>query len=414
MTAEVYAVDLDWEIVEHLALPDSVLTFRAESFSPKLIEDDEVRKIYEWAMEHLREHGQAATASVIEHEFETVEFEEPLTAINDLIERLRERYLRNYTKDEVEEIAETAIKEPRRVPKLMIAKGRDLAHLTDRKGNQLGTGDIDRALAMYDLEAARGPQGSFGFEEIDEHFYSLRGVTVWLGSPGTCKSWMGVNQTLSNVDQGRMVDLYSLEQPVEETYFRLICMAADIPHWKYLRGSINNMDRKKLVETEEELRGLGIFRVLSPARGERDIDTLVTRSRDAGADNIIIDQLQYVEFKDDQALGEGDTKDYWRVLEKARSYSEDGPITIIHQFNRTTMFSDGMPDMRQAKGSAAIEEVAYVALGLWANRDMRDSNLVELGTLKARGFEHKAWEIGINLNRSCNFELIGEAIHDDD
>jgi hypothetical protein len=39
---------------------------------------------------------------------------------------------------------------------------------------------------------------------------------------------------------------------------------------------------------------------------------------------------------------------------------------------------------------------------------------VELGTLAARNHEYKAWEIAMNLSQGCNFEMIGEAVEEDD
>jgi hypothetical protein len=87
---------------------------------------------------------------------------------------------------------------------------------------------------------------------------------------------------------------------------------------------------------------------------------------------------------------------------------------VVHQFNRSVMNADRMPEMQQAKGAAAIEEVATLALGLWANKDMRKSNLVELGTLAARHWTYEAWEIGVELTRGANFEMLGKAIHDED
>jgi hypothetical protein len=90
------------------------------------------------------------------------------------------------------------------------------------------------------------------------------------------------------------------------------------------------------------------------------------------------------------------------------------PIFVIHQFNRSVMNAEKMPELQQAKGAAAIEETATLMLGLWANKDMRRSNVVELGTLASRNFSYEAWEIGIELSKSCDFELLGRAEHDDE
>jgi hypothetical protein len=87
---------------------------------------------------------------------------------------------------------------------------------------------------------------------------------------------------------------------------------------------------------------------------------------------------------------------------------------IAHQFNRSAMGADKMPSVEQAKGSSAIEEVSTLALGMWANRDMRRSGIVEIGTLIARNVMYASWEMEFELARGCGFRIIGRAPEEDD
>jgi hypothetical protein len=89
-------------------------------------------------------------------------------------------------------------------------------------------------------------------------------------------------------------------------------------------------------------------------------------------------------------------------------------LWIVHQFNRTAMFSDKMPEMQQAKGAAACEETASLILGLWANKDMARSGVTEFGSIASRHFMDQSWEISVDLNRGCQFECVGIAEHDED
>ena len=61
-----------------------------------------------------------------------------------------------------------------------------------------------------------------------------------------------------------------------------------------------------------------------------------------------------------------------------------------------------------------IEEVGTTVLGLWANKDMRHSRIVELGVLASRNFDLVSWEISVNLSKGCGFELIGKVEHERD
>jgi hypothetical protein len=67
-----------------------------------------------------------------------------------------------------------------------------------------------------------------------------------------------------------------------------------------------------------------------------------------------------------------------------------------------------MPEMQQIKGSAAVEECATLVLGLWANKEMRKSNLIQLGTLTSRNYGHQAWECQMRMRTGCGIDLIGK------
>jgi replicative DNA helicase len=410
MTDEILALDLDWDLLNHLALPNSVFEFQGESLAPELIEDDQVRLVYEWTMHHLQEHGQPASASVIEDEFDFVAFEPPLSAVRDLIRRIRQRYLRNQGRQEITHVAEVYKEDPLLVPHALQVAHRNLAKLTTAAGEHFGTGDFARAMDRYDKRVTRGRGPSFGFEEVDEVFHGQLGLTFWLGPPKSYKSWIGgVNTIVENVINEKVCVLYSLELPAEETDMRIRCMAANVPYWKYLKGALMPDDKEKLREASEMIDSLGAYHVIKPPPGERQVEFMISRARDLGAECIVLDQLQYIETSTGRTLGaKNDTGDYYEVCNKLRDESDEGPITVIHQFNRSVRNADEMPDMQQAKGSSAIEETATTVLGLWANKDMRASGVLELGTLASRNYGLPSWTVGVELSRGCNFQLMGQ------
>lgn len=411
---EVYALDLDEELLAHLADPDSIQVLRDEEISPAVIEDDFVVEVFEWQFEHLREHKQPATATVLSEEFD-LDLQEPLTAIGDLIVRLRERWIRNHARGYMEQISDAYKEDPAKVIQVLPRVAIEVGDIVNPRGEQYGTGDLDRVMHRYDQAVLRGPGPSFGFDALDKHFHGMRGVTFGIAPPKTYKSWIfGPNVVVKNIEEGKIVHLYSLELPADETDMRIRCLAAGVPYWKYLRGSLTAQDRQDLQEASEILDSMGAYKVIKPAPGHRSIEEMVDKSASAGADCIVIDQLQYVETRQGKPLGSCDPREFWTPLNKARDLSDDIPLLIVHQFNRSVMNADGMPEMQQAKGSSAIEETATLALGIWANKDMRRSNMVELGTLASRHYTYEAWEVQVELSRGCNFELLGVARHDDE
>lgn len=409
MSDEIVVLDLDWDFIQHLVIPESFNELRKEQFSADLIEDELAEDVWTWQVNHYREHGVPATASVIEDEFDEVTIEEPLSAIGDLIERLRLRYVRNKGREKVESLANTVGHDPLALGKTMVAEGRHILEITEPRGDSFGIEDHDRAVEVYDKMVTQGFGPSFGYEEIDKHTHGQKGVSVLLAPPKTYKSWQAVGAVNAQINQGGFPYLYSLELPAEDTYWRLICLASDIPYWKYLHGSLTSDDERLINYKVDQMKDLGLFRIDKPPPGERGAHQLVEKAMNADAECILIDQLQYVEAENGQSLGAlNKTGYYFEVMNAFRDYSDEIPIFIVHQFNRTVMGVDGMPEMQQAKGSSAIEEVATIALATWATKDMRASNLVNIGVNFSRHYTAASWEVQVELTKGCSFNLLGE------
>lgn len=408
---EIYALDLDWDFLMHLVVPDSWQTIRDEHISPELIEDEVARAAYGFQLEHVRKHKAIATASVIEDEFasDDVSITLPQTAIGDLIDRLRQRFANNQGRRAILDLTQANITEPVDLAKGLLEQGRNMHNLLAKRGKAFGAEDYSKAISRYHQAVTQGRGASLGFRELDDYFYGQRGLTFLVGAPKSFKSWFTVKAVMENIKQGKFPYLYSLELPAEETDMRLRCLAAQVPYWKYLQHQLSPVDIDQLEEASELLKDWGKFVIDKPNQGDRDAHTLIERARDAGADCIFVDQLQYVENDRGIAIGAlNDTKDYFQVINDFRDFSDDGPIWCVHQFNRSIMNSDKMPEMQQIKGSAAVEECATLALGLWASKEMRASNLVHIGTLTARNYGDKAWEASVLMKSTCGLTLNGE------
>lgn len=406
---EIYELDLDWDLANHLANQESFAYLRAETFSRELIEDEYIEKVWDWATDHYREHGQPASASVLEDQFDDLALDKPLTAIGDLVQRLRERYVRNTGRDKIKEIGTVWKTDPLATSKALLDAGRELAKLTAARGEAWGTGDHDRSILEYHRKVAKGPGPSLGFDQLDDYFMGQNGVTFWLGAPKSMKTWTGpVKGIVENVRAGREVYAYSLELPAYELNMRVRCMAADVPWWRFLKNKMEDEHIAALAAASEELDDLGGFHILKPPMEERSAENIITKAGDAGADVIYIDQLQYLVDSKGVPIGErNDPGLYWGVGNKLRDYSDDIPLFVVHQFNRSVMNADQMPEMQQAKGGSMIEEVGTLVMGLWSNKDMRASKIMELGTLASRNYDLVSWEVAVNMQKGCGFNITG-------
>lgn len=405
--SDYHVLDLDEDLLSHLPDPDSWVTLNGEGFSPDLIEDEFVREAFVWQRQHIRKHGQPATTLVLNDHFE-LDLAEPEAAIGDLIDRLRNRYAKNQGREALVEIARLQKEDPTSVPAALLRKGRELNAIVSPHGEMFGTGDYDRAKRRYDIKVQQGPGASFGHQDIDDYFFGMRGLTFVIAPPKKYKSWQMIQAHVKNIREGKCSWLYCLELPAEETDMRLRCMLANVPWWHYIRNCINDKEWVRIKEASDLIDSQGVYRIHKPTHGQRGIDEMVHKARDAGADVIFIDQLQFVENAKGQTLGGlNQTGEYWGVIDRARELSDTGPICIAHQFNRNTQFSDEMPPIEMAKGSSAIEEFATTAIGMWSNKDMMRSGIVEVGTLIARNHQYAAWEMAVDLTDGCNFSILG-------
>lgn len=400
----VYALDLDEDLLSHLADEDSWAELQAEGLDPELIEDEFVRDVYEWQLAHQRKHRRPASPSALAETFD-LDLVAPLTAPGDLLDRLRERYAKNRQRDKLREVVKLQQEDPIQVAGALVKAGRELQALLIPKGDTFGTGDHDRAMRLYDQKVAQGPGASFGHRLLDEYFYGMIGITFWIAPPKRYKSWMMLCALVENVRQGRAAWLYSLELPAKETDFRLRCMIADVPWWHYTKNALTESDKKRMAEAAEIIDGSGIYRIVKPPDGERDIDSMVYKARDAGADVIFFDQLQNIEVEGKSLFAWNKTEKYAEVLNRARDLSDEGPLGIAHQFNREARWADSMPPIENAKGSSSIEEIATVALGMFANKDMMRSGTIEVGTLISRNTGLPSWEMDVELSRGCSFTI---------
>ena len=398
-------LDYPLQLYYHLPDPDSWSVLIAEGFSTDLLWDDEaIAEIYNWAAEHLKEHGVPPSVAVLEDEFD-IEWTEPETTIGDLIERLRKDYMVHEGRKSLEKLGTQFNEDPMLVAHVGLPMMRGLKDLLTKKGEAFSTGDFDRTWKGYLEEKEAGPGPSLGDPVLDDFFFGQRGITVFLGAPKAGKSWYVVKAVISNVRQGRHAWLYPLELPAQETHQRLLHMTADVPWWKYINQSLGQAEEEAMREAAEELDGQGVYHISQPPEGQRTIDDLVGRAQDAGADVVFIDQLQYVEH-DGKPLGEhNDTGCYWAVLGRARTLSRDTPIVFAHPFNQTIRGANEMPDAEQAKGSSAIKETSSLVLGLWASKEMRQNDKLQIGALAARNHALLKWEADVEMSKGCSMDI---------
>jgi putative DNA primase/helicase len=138
----------DLEFLYHVADEESWVVIESEEFSAELLEDKRVVEVYEWQLAHVAKYGQVAPKDVLLDEFKDIELQLPQTAIGDLIERLRERYIRNEGRDSLRKIIDLHKEEPLAVPATLVREGKRLTNLTESRTN----GNAGRLTCFSDIK----------------------------------------------------------------------------------------------------------------------------------------------------------------------------------------------------------------------------------------------------------------------
>lgn len=400
-------LDLDLELL--FTIGASFEALYVDRISPEVVVDPMVKEVYEWALTYFDKYNEAPPVPILEHEFlkYNLSFEAPSTQVDDLLTRLRDRYIRNQAQKTVVELGKAAVREPQGLAQRLMSEGRRLDRVLTSSKDVFDAGSLDQALLSYHKRVAKGRGPSIAFPEVDDHFDGLDALTFLVGSPKSLKSWLTVKSALANILLGHTVYISTLEMPKEVYIWRIYCMAANIPFWKYLKRALEPEDEIAIKKAAGKLKDSGDFYIEKAPNGERSAQLIFSRAKTLNADIIYIDQLQYVENSKGVAIGAiNKTEDFFEVCNTLKDLAEEKPIWVAHQFNRSVMGNTDFPEMQQIKNSSAIEETATLALALHSNRAMRQDNIVQFGTLASRNYGLPIWEIKTEMKKGCSLTLI--------
>src|SRR5271165_6076178 len=163
------AVEPDIELCSHLSDPDAWVVLKGEGFHPDLIEDERVREAFDWSQDFLRKHGEPPSADVLDDEFEIKGepfFQEPVTVLDDLVERMRRRYKNNRQRDHIKTLVKLQREDPDTVATESVRGGKELQEVLARRGESYSAGEGERAIKEYLDYATRGPGASLGFKTL--------------------------------------------------------------------------------------------------------------------------------------------------------------------------------------------------------------------------------------------------------
>ena len=243
-----------------------------------------------------------------------------------------------------------------------------------------------------------------GLEEIDNHTFGFHPgeLVTWAAGPKTGKSWWMALCALAEWRRGRRVVLYTLENSVQMTMDRIMCLATGIEYRAWQRGECTPeqyAQAEAFLHDEIGAESDGALQVVQPEMGlERTVAAMVRNAQMLDVQSLLIDQLTFIEHPKPERKGRPEIiRDILHELKPMISTAAE-PITamIAHQINRPGVEAArkvGRLYMEHLAESSEVERTSDWVFGMYQSEEQRKIGLANVQTLAARREDVKNWEM---------------------
>lgn len=264
---------------------------------------------------------------------------------------------------------------------------------------------LERALAEYEGRALAGHAYRgilFDLPLVDEHTFGIHPgeLAVVAGGPKMGKSFFVDHIAKGVWKSDDVVCLFTLENSVEMTLNRLVCMHFGIDPERWQKGECfpEEVEKVRWFINDELPKVEGLLHIISPEPGQRTVASMVRRAQILGAKGIIIDQTSHVEHPDPgrKARHEIVSENLHLLKLLISSTSQPMSAVIAHQINREGVKAAkklGYLEMEHLAESSGTERVVDWAFGLYQGVDDRIAGEALLQVLASRRADIKAWKM---------------------
>jgi hypothetical protein len=412
--------------LQHLTDLDSMELIAADGLNREILATEDFRTLYDYALKYFFDSDKTRTVNLVALEtyqvsagrsfkdvlddYEIDIEDEPELPIRDVLEKLKGQYAYgeafDWSRGFATQVAEAAA--PDRVK--VISEGATelmrMAHkLTSRRFQVEGSYGVSEALQSYEarLRTETNKVGmSLGLKELDEHtFYVHPGEVAIFGAYAKVgKSNWSLRCLLDDWRRGRNVVLYSLENPIDMTFERMVCHAVSVDSQKFQAGECDpaEIDRIRgfLAQVEEAPNKI---QVLSPPKGQRSVEFMLRQAMILDADSIIIDQLSHIEHPNPR--GNRPRHEVVRdIMQDLHLLASTGPVPMpivcFHQISRegkARADKRGYHVLDDFAESSEVERSASIACTLYQNIEDRIVHEALVQIVAARRVDLKAWDV---------------------
>lgn len=233
---------------------------------------------------------------------------------------------------------------------------------------------------------------STGLAALDEKICGFMGgqMIVVAGRPAMGKTALAFGFIGSAANEGKYVQVFSLEMGGIELSKRMISMESGVPGERIRRGTLTSEDFEALAEANERIKRLPIMLDEEPRQDIAKIRASARRAARMGRlDMIVIDYLQLIASPPGMAAKRQEAiTDISREM-KLLAKELGVPLVVLSQLNRNLeQRPDKRPVMSDLRESGAIEQDADVILFIYRdevyNPNTLDAGIAEIIVGKQR------------------------------
>lgn len=250
-----------------------------------------------------------------------------------------------------------------RIVEKVLASGMETTSLTH------GTDSYIKSLPL------RKPGIKTGFKTFDEIVSGLKPQKVYVmaARPTEGKTTL-ITQMLGAVaEAGNVCLFFPTEVGAEPIYDKLLSRRTGVSIRKFQNGDFKEEELAKIASNKPYLQGLPL--IVHEDFGLTS-DKIEERVREVCPDVVAIDYIQAMKYE------EGSPQEIAKTMRHIKEIAGDYqiPIILASQLNR----GEGVLDLRQLKGSGAIEELADVVCFLYTLDKLNYPRKVELNVMKSK------------------------------
>jgi len=419
-------------LVLHLTDPEALGVLAAAGLDPVCLPTERLRPVVAWALDYYHRSGRvfAPSPEALQSEpgFLDVLEERAIDltdapgdsmewAITDLQGSYALDRVGRFNREFASEMAHAESGERVEVVANAVTQLVDLSVTLEARYNAVEACDglTERMVAYREREADQGAVRGMRLHlpMIDDHMLGIHPgeLAVLAAPPKAGKSLFGCAVALREWQSGRNVVMFSLENSIEMTYDRIACQANAVSQQAWQQGRCSSAEIDRVTQWLAEIGGYDQkLWVLQPDAGARSVAHMVRSAQMRGADSLVIDQLTFVEPRDQRAARYLQLREIVHDLKTMISSARDRlPCLLLHQISREGIkHADrvGSLEMHHLAESSEVERTADFVIGLYQSRDERAMMVARLSLLAARRTDLAVWGMSWNFDTG-QFHAVG-------